>query len=207
MSILIIGFQRSGTTLLRRLIHIHPDVQFVLHERRILKKKRHIQSIAKENKFHHKTKDVDCIIDTTKEWGEKVPWFSKTGSDVLSYVRKYKRIFSDNYKILHIYRNEQDVANSNHKTFNMSKHRTLQYHRKSLKRVREKLSNDERYMEISFEELVTEPKLVLSEIFKFCNLSNNDDILEMLINAKKDKLRFFNGINPNRAYAYKKRSK
>ncbi len=62
-------------------------------------------------------------------------------------------------------------------------------------------------MEVSFEDLVTDPKPILKEIFKFCKLSYSDEILDEVSSAKKDKLRYFDGINPDRAYAYKKGEK
>jgi hypothetical protein len=207
MKILVIGFQRSGTTLLRRLIQIHPEVQFMVHEKRLLNHAKYIRSIRENNTVHYKSRKEEYKIDTTKHWGEKTPWFSSTGSEITRYTKKWFNEFKDEARVIHIYRNSQDVANSNLRKFKFGRRQTIHKHRKSLKIVRRKLSNDKRYIEVSFEELVTKPKRILKELFKFCKISYTDEVLEEVSSAKRDKLRYFDGINPDRANAYLKEDK
>lgn len=203
MKILIIGFQRSGTTLIRRLFDIHPDVQRMVHERRVLNNKNLVKRIRRERRLKIVSKDgfsIDINID--KNWGEKVPWVSD-GKDIIRYTNKWLEEFGEDARIIHITRHPKDVANSNKKKFNVSNTESLQ--KSSMSNVRNVLSNDSRYIEVTFEDLVTKPRRTLKGLFKFCKLKHTESVLNEVASAKKDKLRYFDGINPDRAFAFKKK--
>jgi hypothetical protein len=203
MKILVVGYQRSGTTLLRRLIGLHPNVVSMIHEKKLLKHGKSKKDILTfVNKFTKK-----CKLDNT--WGEKVPFY---GNDsILSYCRKWINIFGDEARIVHIIRHPIDVAISNVK-MKRSPARSVEKAIKLYERVYPRIlkeieKNDvlnKKTIIISFETLLEDPKKTLSRIFAFCKLRNDKKIIENISSAKKDDLRYFDGINANRAFSYKK---
>ena len=68
MKILIVGFQRSGTTLLRRILHSHPEVRRIFHEEFLLKK------CPTKDSLHRYLMNYDIFPDEDN-WGEKVPFY------------------------------------------------------------------------------------------------------------------------------------
>lgn len=185
MKILIIGFQRGGTTLLRRLFDAHPDVKYMLHEKRIM------------NRPNSVLRDVEGT------WGEKVPWNSATGDEIITYVRKWLKLYGDEARILHIVRHPVDVGLSNQKLGWMSLQQAVNSCISSIPKVIKSLQGD-RYKALTFEELVTDPKNVLKSLFTFCDIDDSDETLEYIASLKQDKLRYFDGINADRAFVYKK---
>ena len=73
-----------------------------------------------------------------------------------------------------------------------------------LKKIEETDSLKKKTIVISFETLVTNPKETMDKVFKFCNLRSNKDIIKSVSSAKKDALRYFDGINSERAFSYMK---
>jgi len=192
MKILIIGFQRGGTTLLRRLMHNHPDVQCMIHEKRILNRKDNGESLLN-----------DLDIDKTGNWGEKVPWNSSDGSEIIIYGKKWLEEFGDEARIVHIVRHPVDSGLSNQRLGWMQLNRAVDNAQKSIPLVINAFKNDNRYLAIAFEDLVTNPEKVLKKIFKFCVL-NDDGASRDISNLKKKDLRYYDGIKASKAYEYKK---
>lgn len=88
MKILLTGFQRSGTALLKHVIRNHPDVKKIFHENCLLNKGLpYIESI--------------CNFDINKEtWGEKLPWFEikpikKYNGTIFQYCEDWIELFPD----------------------------------------------------------------------------------------------------------------
>jgi len=203
MKILVVGYQRSGTTLLRRLIGIHPDVVGIIHEKRILKSGKTKKDILKfVNKFSDKYNEKN-------NWGEKVPFYGN--ASIVTYCKKWIDIFGKESRIVHIVRHPLDVAISNVKMTRSparSVDKAVDLYNKIYPRILENMESDEvfknKMIVISFETLVQKPKESLTKILKFCNLKADEKTVQTIASAKKDKLRYFDGINAKRAFSYKK---
>jgi hypothetical protein len=209
MRILIIGFQRSGTTLLRRLIVSHPDVKVVMHEKRLLRKKNvnkkgFIKSFVEKQYIAKKEVDRYTGEDPVNDiWGEKIPWNSDSGSEIIEYANMWRNKFGSKSRIVHIVRHPMDVALSNKKRGMIPLSAAINACKRSVPIVHNALNKDD-YLVITYEELVSNPKKILKEIFEFCELKKDEKILNELSNLRKDRLRYFDGINKNRAFAYRK---
>jgi hypothetical protein len=207
MKILVIGYQRSGTTLLRRLIRLHPDVIHILHEKRILRHGKNKKQILKYVKNFSECKN--CTMTNT--WGEKVPFYGSTGGIGSAYCKKWVKTFGNEARIIYIVRHPLDIAISNVKMAR-SKAKSVSKLVKILQNIYPSTFEDLKYhqnvvekmMIISFETLVTKPEESLKRIFEFCNLNTDDKIVKRIAGAKKKQLRYFDGINSDRAFAYKK---
>lgn len=198
--ILVIGFQRSGTTLMRRVIHHHPNVVRCIHEKRVIRKRNTKKEIY--DYINNRLGMTDVTPDV--HWGEKVPWYDGTGDTIIKYANKWLSIFGEDARIVHIYRHPKDVANSNiNKGWATNISAVISMQKSSVKKVDASLSNYDRYISVRFEDLVTDPEQVATEIFKFCGLDYSRHTIKNLVAPDDVKWRFFDRINPERAFAYK----
>jgi len=196
MWIFITGFERSGTTLLRRLLRQHKDIVEVFHENAFLSKENYINEI----------KSVLEHDPYLCNWGEKIPYYSlkatKGDKPIKEYVNEWVRASNEDYRIIHILRNPIDVAISGKRTFGKDLKRTLINHDKSVYDLM-KFLEDKKSMNVKYEELVLNTDLILKNIFKFCGLSYDENEIRLISNSKRDKLRYFDGVEKSRAFAYK----
>lgn len=201
--ILIVGFQRSGTTLVRRLLVQHPKIQGMLHETSILLN-RSFSDV--ENLLRHTYK-----IDINKTWGEKVPYSKyykygpkKDGGSFMNYCTSWNKFFGEDARILHIVRHPYDVIISSWWTFGAEMSKIASYYSHSTKKILLKLSNFENVLTFKFEEFISDPVFYLDSILRFCNLDNNPNIINSIANSGEDKLRYYDKIEKSKIFSYKK---
>ena len=198
MQILVIGFQRSGTTLLRRMIHIHPQVKRIFHEHLLVSKFRNDKKQLLNyisNKRTNNKKD---------NWGEKVPFYGKIkgGLHPFTYCQKWTELFPES-KIIHIVRHPIDVGlstvnkypNINDINIPLKKYNKLMT---SLIGDIDKLDNA---LTIKYEDLLLNTDETINKIFKFCGLKEDIEIQTLMSGLKRVK---YQKINESRAFNYKK---
>lgn len=195
MKILIIGFQRSGTTLLRRIFQVHPDVQKMFHEKFLLK----ICSDKKTLENFLINFDIDPIRDN---WGEKVPFYPGARKiPAIKYCEMWKEYFGKQAKIIHIVRHPIDVANSITEKYGTNFNRGLTIYKNIMPAVVPNLLKDPSVLSIKYESLLLNPEAYVQKMYKFCGLrkSNFKKRLEKLANNRYKK------IDPTRAFAFREK--
>lgn len=192
MKILIIGFQRSGTTLLRRLVNGHPKIK-IFHEKKFIKKGKTRKAFFKNHPF----------LKDKKNFGDKIPWFDKDGKMIIRLSRKWGNFFGDEARVVHIIRHPVDVGLSTYKLNWVRRPEIpIEFHTKSVPRVVKVMNEDPRFINLRFEDLLISPEEKLWNLFEFCGLKVNDAIVKKAMSVP---LRYHKGINSKRAYAHKKK--
>jgi len=196
MKILVIGFQRSGTTLLRRMIQAHPDVRKIFHETFFVSKLK-----TKKNMEDTISFDIDAL-----NWGEKIPYYSKVRRDMTAteYCNRWFRLFGKEARVVHIIRHPIDVALSTQKKIGLKDiNRPLSFYRKSVRKTTEEITGRKYVLNVKYEELLQYPQEVMERIFEFCGLRTDVNIESRMTRTKKAK---YKKIDPSRAFVYLKRT-
>lgn len=178
--ILIIGFQRSGTTLLRKIFQRHSDVRIMFHEKRILNKSEELQ------------KQIDKLKN--ENWGEKVPYY---GNSLVRYVKNWQKLFPKNYKVIHIVRHPHDVLDSNKRTFNKRCNLSAHYYNQYVPQI---LRNNNDIKHVRFEDLVIDQNKTMKDLFHYCDLDSSDNTIDQI--RSKD-FKYFKSINEKRAFEFR----
>jgi len=190
--ILIIGFQHSGTTMLRQLINNHPQVSIIYDEHRYIElpqSKEWIMSLISKEVYPNGKK---------MSWGEKIPWVDGDSGRIISLSKRWFKFFGKDSRIIHILRHPLDVALS----ISPDYERSLKLILKSDPKVIDFVNSDKRSSTILYEDLVNNPLEKLISIFSFCNLNSTEKVVKKVMNFEGLK---FGGINSDRAFAYKKK--
>ena len=111
MNILLTGMQRSGTTLLRRILIVHPGVRRMCHESFFLTKHKNAKSLSN----YMNTRGINSKKHI---WGEKCPYYPNLRKiKVETYCQTLHNWYPKKFRVVHIIRHPIDVANSNVKKF------------------------------------------------------------------------------------------
>ena len=199
MQILIYGFQRSGTTLLRRLIGLHPEVKRMFHEQLVL---RRLEPNPRMLRIYLRNMGVDIKNDN---WGEKVPYYNTAKRmSPIKYCEKWMETFRKKGKIIHIIRHPYDSAFSVVKKYNDINGITgpLKIYKNVVPKVLKTLDCGYPVLNIKYEDLLMNPDETVYKIYDFCGLTPNIDYKERM---KKIENRKYKEINSDRSFAYKKK--
>ena len=195
----VTGFQRGGTTLVRRLLHTHPQVECMIHEGRILNKSKNIEDVYRVAQNYRKWEgDIDGV------WGEKVPWNSGSGEEITSYINRWVKFFKEDARIVNIIRHPVDTGLSNQKKGWMGTAVTVNRWKTSMPRVIKRVKEyNHSGLNIVYENLLLNPKIVLERLFYHCDLINSEEVVNKVAEAGKEELRWFDKIEPSRAFAHR----
>ncbi len=199
MNILIIGFQRSGTTLLRRLLQLHPQVRRIEHESFFL------------NKIHDKQTLIQHVSriginPQTDNWGEKVPYFPNIRKiPVFKYCENWNRYFGSNSRILHIVRHPYDVALSNVKKFKHIKSldMPINLYRRSVPSSVIKLAKMKSVYTFKYEDLLINSDEMMFKIYKHCGLKPDINFRKKMRKIQNYK---YQKIDSSRAFSYQEQN-
>ena len=195
MKILIIGFQRSGTTLLRRLFAAHPEVRQILHEEFLLTRFKTKGEIAR----YLKTRKTQIDKQT---WGDKTPFYPNIRKIPVSrYCGIWNELFGSQARIIHVVRHPYDVA------FSVQRKYSKQTFQKAVTLYRKSIINSVKAtlsmptaITFKYEDLVLNPDKIVPQLFEFCNLEASVDFRKLLKNWENPKYQSF---DRSRVFAYK----
>ena len=189
--------QRSGTTLLRRIFTVHPDVRRVFHESFFLSK-------YQNKKLLNQHVLASGINQKKHIWGEKCPYYPNIRKiKVEKYCKTLNEWYPKKFKCVHVVRHPLDVANSNVSKFKYVKdiNNPIKMYKNILSRIINGLNEMPYVIQIKYEHLLLEPDIVIPKIYKFCNLSPDVDFRK---NLKKLANKKYQEIDPSRAFAHLK---
>jgi len=197
MKILIIGFQRSGTTLMRRLMISHPQVKRLYHEAFLLR-----QYQTKEALMAAVRGSVVDPINTT--WGEKTPFYPNIRKiPVVRYCNTWNEYFENESRILHIIRHPIDVAFS---VINKNKNRNISHplnlYCAKMEKTIPAVNKIKNTFTFKYEDLLLNPDDIIPRIFDFCGLKSDIDFRKQLKNHRNKK---YQKLDKSRAFAYKRK--
>jgi len=198
MKILIIGFQRSGTTLMRRIIQGHPEIRKIFHESFLLRKyqtKEALMMAIERTKF-------DPINDN---WGEKTPFYPNIRRiPVLKYCNTWNEYFGDESRILHIVRHPVDVAASILKKTNIGTiNEPLNFYCNIMGAIIPDVKKIKNTFTFKYEDVLLNPDGVLPKIFDFCGLRLDVNFRQYLKKLKNTK---YQTLDASRVFAYKNKN-
>ena len=201
MRILVVGFGRSGTSLLRRLIQAHPNVQKMYHETGLMGRA-NWKVILERNH-----------IRLNGNWGEKIPFYFRRpkkggfGGTILDYCKEWNRRFLPEARVILIVRHPMDVAISAGKRWAHTTTKAMEKQKKLLPIVINGICKLPNSMIVKYEDLLLDTEKSLARVYKFCKL----DPSYVSKGFNEDRTRFGTGgknlLKLQRVFAYKQESK
>jgi len=205
--ILILGYERSGTTLLRRLVSMHPNLEYeLIHERFDILLSCKSRKDAYRKLTYPATqagKKTGSIMSVKA--GKKIPYLDSTKAK--QSINKFEKLFGKFY-IIHIVRNPIDVISSQIKTFNRKIKKCVNNYNESVVKIR-KYVKSKGGIEIAFEDLVSNATVKVNKLYRWMgDFDKNDEYIQKVI-ATRDPwiydgrimpgLRYFDSIQNNKS--------
>lgn len=174
-NVFITGFERSGTTLLRRLVSMWPGFEKdLIHEQRKLMTYKTAQEA--ENNYFDEFSSIKS--------GEKIPYYNNADF-VIDYIERFREFWPDSI-ILHIMRLPDAVAESCKRTFNRPIQSTAFCYAENVIKMSNYLADEPNAFPIKYEKLISEPVKYIKLIYKQLGFVPGDDIIHKILNTKGD---------------------
>jgi len=184
--ILVTGFQRSGTTLLRRIVSMHPELKTdILHEKRGF-----LECRNKE--------EAESYIGS----GEKLPYYATTNL-IINYIDKFKEYYPDGL-IFHIHRNYNDVEKSNKKTFQHVSFSIKKAYSNSVPSINNYLLEVKDAYTVNYDALIINPLIMVKSIYKYIGNCPDDEYIKKVCTTRDP---WYNGKRMMCGLRYKDRIK
>lgn len=180
LPVLILGYERSGTTLLRRLVSMHPNMPFdIVHEQsRKLFNSSSKEEVIKKLTFKSKQKGIYTGGISSIKAGQKIPYTNfKVAKKSIS---KFDSIFN-NFFIIHIIRDPVGAIGSQVRTFNRDVNKCISQYFSSVPMVNKYLEDFKNVLTINFEELLRYPFEQVKLIYTWLGSFNEDDTFINLV--------------------------
>ena len=200
---LVIGYERSGTSMLRRLMSMHPGLDYdIVHEKvkllwRSKTSKQAIKTLTLPAQQHGTITGVASILS-----GQKIPYvgFSAAKKTIDHFVHLFPTV-----SIVHIVRDPVGAVNSQVKTFKKKEMRCVSQYFKSVPRIIKYLENSNiRHIKIDYADVVDSPHNLLSRLYIWMGEKVTTEHINRVITTKEPweyngrtmcGLRYFNSVS------------
>lgn len=186
--VLILGYERSGTTLLRRIVSMHPSLKYgILHERKGLFE---FKSRAEcESKYWVKSKQEGKFIGGRDHIlsGEKIAYINNVVF-IKKYIDKWIRWWPESCCI-HITRTMEDCIESQHRTFGHDKKLMEACYQRSVQpiliHIRENFKDN--FYHLTYDDLINNPLSTIYDLYNFIHDGYNidSDLLNKICTTKE----------------------
>jgi len=174
LPIFITGFERSGTTLLRRLVSMHPALKYeLLHEqRRLLNYKTANEAMENYNLKAKQAGKLTGAIASVKS-GEKIP-YRNNFVFIIEYIERWKQWWPDAI-IMHIDRDIEMATKSAVRTFGRDYDETIRCAIENIPKVKKYLELQTNVIWITYEKILTNPLHFVKNLYAVMGNFHEDD--------------------------------
>ena len=203
LPIFITGFERSGTTLLRRIISMHPALEYeLIHEKKRLLKYKTAED-AVEN-YRMSVLQGGKITGATASIvsGEKIPYRDDLVF-IMKYVERWKEFWPDAI-IIHIDRDVEAMAKSAKRVFNRNVEETIRTAWENVYKVKRFLDTHTNVIWVAYENILANPYYFVKNLYSVMgDFNENDNYIHKVVTNKETweykgrvmcGLRYANGI-------------
>jgi hypothetical protein len=202
--ILITGYERSGTTLLRRLVSMHPALGYdIVHERRDLLLKAQTRQWAIKNMTYPVTQNKQETGGMMSiKAGQKLPYVFARDFDL--YFAKFKKLFKK-FHVIHIIRDPLSAINSQVRTFEKDVNLCIKTYFNNVPKVYKTIKIDKtESIVVKYEDIISDPFNFVNNIYKWIGDFDGDaEYIKRVISTRDPwdfngrimcGLRYFDGI-------------
>jgi hypothetical protein len=206
LKILITGYSRSGTTLVRKLVAAHHHVAGILHETMILVANRGVIGKTMYGWQGGEPITLSSVGNLQDiNWGEKIlydyPCIDGGVVDALDYCLFWNECFQDESKIVNVLRYPFDVVLSSMKKRKSSIEKALGIYKHWMPWMAQEVNSLGNSVTIKFEDLLYEPLSTLEKVFDHCHLDSSKGAVTGAISGSTKDIAF-NRIKRSVAYRH-----
>lgn len=206
MKILITGYSRSGTTMLRHLIRGHKHVKHILHETMLLVGARGIVGSGFAMWAWNGGEPIKFSFDYDNEvWGEKIlydyPCMDYGVFDALDYCLFWNELFLPDAIIINIIRHPFDVVISSAMKKRIELSKAMDIYKRWMPWMWEEIEELPNSKTFKFEDLLFATQVTLEEVFDCCGLDSGRGAVKQAVSRARTDLQG-GRLNSGNAYKY-----